>query len=203
MAENLSEEARALARLVSFSRNKYFYGKMLTERELTLEQCYMNRKRWLINRLGLGSGVLCGLEVELSEDGTRLLVHPGVAIDPLGREIIVPEAYCLADLRQPTDCQGNPSGDQIRGAATLYLCLCYHECNAEPVPVLVSDCDTRQGCAANLVLHLAGNFSLAENAPDYPQVANVNFKVFQSQFLQTVSSQGYYLSLGIWRLPPN
>ena len=151
MAENLSEEARALARLVSFSRNKYFYGKMLTERELTLEQCYMNRKRWLINRLGLGSGVLCGLEVEPSEDGTRLLVHPGVAIDPLGREILVPEVYCLANLRQPTDCLGNPSGNQIQGAATLYVCLCYHECNAEPVPVLVSDCDTRQGCAANLV----------------------------------------------------
>lgn len=151
MAENLSEEARALARLVSLSRNKYFYGKLLTERELTLEQGYMNRKRWLINRLGLGSGVLCGLEVELSADGTCLLVHPGVAIDPLGREIIVPEPYRLANLRQPTDCHGKPSGGPIEGAATLYVCLCYHECNAEPVPVLVSDCDTRQACAANMV----------------------------------------------------
>jgi hypothetical protein len=151
MADNLSEGETMLTRLVSFSRNRYFYGKFLTERDLTLEQGYVNRKRWLVNRLGLGSGVLCGLEVELSKDGSCLLVQPGVAIDPLGREIIVPEAYCLANPRQPTDCEGKPTGKAVDGAGTLYLCLCYRECDSEPVPVMVSDCETRQACAANMV----------------------------------------------------
>lgn len=151
MTGNLSDEGNLLARLVSPVRNRYFYGKMLTERDLTLEQTYLNRKRWLVNRLGLGSGVLCGLEVETSQDGQCVMVHPGVAIDPLGREIVVPEPYCLTNPRQMTDCLGNPLGDPIKGAAKVTLCLKYRECEAEPVPVLVSDCDTHEGCAANVV----------------------------------------------------
>ena len=70
-------------------RNHFFYGKLLDEMHLRLEQNYFNGKRHLLNRLALGHGVLCGLEVVV-EDGT-VWVTPGVAIDRHGREIIVPE----------------------------------------------------------------------------------------------------------------
>lgn len=149
MSDTLHNSAQHLARLSSPVRNHYFYGKLLTEKDLTLEQTYMNRKRWLINRLGLGSGVLCGLEVQVSEDGKCVIIQPGVAIDPLGREIIIPEAYCLENPRQPTDCMGKPQGEPITGEAVVHLCVAYHECEVDAVPVLVSDCDTRQDCAAN------------------------------------------------------
>ena len=46
---------------------------------------------------------------------------------------------------------GRPQGDPIQGKAVVHLCLAYHECEIEPVPALVSDCDTRQGCAANAI----------------------------------------------------
>lgn len=130
-------------------RNRYFYGKLLDVYHFEMEQTYLNRKRWLLNRLGLGAGVLCGLELELTEDG-QVLIHPGVAVDPHGREIVVPSAYCIEDPRQPTDSAGRPDGDPVEDGEVT-ICLVYHECAAEPTPVLVADCDTRQECAPGAI----------------------------------------------------
>ncbi len=141
----------ALKQLAAPARNKYFYGKLLDVMHFEMEQRYMNRKRWLLNRLGLGTGVLCGLEVVVAEDGQCLWIRPGVAVDPLGREIIAPQPYCLENIRQPTDRNGRPDGDPIAGAGVVTICLYYHECEVEPVPVLVGDCDTRQECANSTI----------------------------------------------------
>src|SRR5512136_2899485 len=92
-----------LNKLLAPERNHYYYGKLLDEHSLQMEQDYVNRKRWLLNRLGLGAGVLCGLEVTASADGKQLRISPGVAIDALGREIIVPEEWRF-DPWQVSDC---------------------------------------------------------------------------------------------------
>ncbi|NJL22531.1 MAG: hypothetical protein HC895_19685 [Leptolyngbyaceae cyanobacterium SM1_3_5] len=135
-----------LGQLTTPARNRYFYGKLLDAFHFDLEQSYFNRKRWLLNRLTLGAGVVCGLSLHLSNDKTRVCIAPGMAIDFLGREITVPEEFPI-DPRQPTDACGKPLGDRIAGAGVVTLCLDYLECEAEPVPVLVGDCDTRNGCA--------------------------------------------------------
>jgi hypothetical protein len=70
-------------------RNRYFYGKMLDVYHFELEQNYFNSKRWLLNRLVSGYGVVCGLNVLLSSDLKSLYVTPGVAIDKCGHEIVV------------------------------------------------------------------------------------------------------------------
>ena len=103
----------ALAELSSPARNNFFYGKLMGVQQFQLEQAYFLRQRWLLNRLGLGSGVLCGLEVVPTEDGQKLWLRPGVALDGLGREILVPSAYCIENPRQPTDDCGRPAGDQV------------------------------------------------------------------------------------------
>ena len=118
---------------------------------LELEQRYGNSKRWLINRLSLGQGVLCGLEVTASADGREVSVSPGVAIDGYGREIIVPETSRGIDVRQPTDDCGRPDGLPLRGAGTVTLYICYHECEAEPAAVLVSECGPERRCENGLV----------------------------------------------------
>ena len=128
----------------AFGRNSYFYGKLLDEHHFRMEQQYMNGKRWLLNRLGVGMGVLCGLDVRLSEEGAKLIVQPGVAIDACGREIIVPAAYCLDNPRQPTDALGSPEGEPIEPGGTLTLCLAYHECEADPIPVMACGCDVER-----------------------------------------------------------
>lgn len=150
MAECLNGNLEILKQLATPTRNRYFYGKLLDAFHLEMEQAYFNRKRWLINRLLQGSGVVCGLNVIATEDGQKVWVQPGVAIDPLGREIIVPAAYCLENPRQPTDACGQPSGEPISEGA-VFLCLAYHECAADLMPVLVGDCDTRQNCAPSTV----------------------------------------------------
>jgi hypothetical protein len=131
-------------------RNHYFYGKLLDVRHFEMEQWYGIEQRRLLNRLGVGAGVLCGLEVTATAEG-QLQIEPGVALDGLGREIVVPAAYCIQDPAQPTDDLGKPDGDPLtEGQVTV--CLAYHECETEPAPVLVGDCDTEQSCAPSKVM---------------------------------------------------
>lgn len=79
-------------KMIPFERNKYFYGKLLTVRDFEIEQRYFNDKRRMINRLLMGPGILAGLETMLLDDKT-LMIQPGVAIDFLGREIVVESPY--------------------------------------------------------------------------------------------------------------
>lgn len=151
MAEQLCADDDVLNRLATPTRNRYFYGKLLDAFHFNLEQRYFNRKRWFLNRLAIGSGVLCGLQVAPTEDGMQIVVGPGAALDPLGREVIVPVASPAIDPRQPTDACGKPFGDRIEGEETVHICLTYHECEAEPVPVLVGDCDAPKTCVPNVV----------------------------------------------------
>ena len=88
MADQTISEA-TLRGLAAPERNRYFYGKLLDDRHLTMEQCYALKKRWMLNRLTLGTGVLCGLRVIACADGS-IAVTAGVAIDGVGREIVVP-----------------------------------------------------------------------------------------------------------------
>ncbi|HEX7582192.1 MAG TPA: Ig-like domain-containing protein [Gaiellaceae bacterium] len=128
-------------------RNRYFYGKLLDEYHLELEQSYFLDARRLLNRLTVGFGVVCGLGVSVTANG--LVIAPGVAIDGLGREIVVPTPIRVADPTQLTDDCGKPGGKATLPEVTL--CLAYHECETEPVPVLISDCDVREGCAAGAI----------------------------------------------------
>lgn len=127
-----------IAGLVTPPRNNYFYGKLLDESHLRMEQSYFNQKRWMMNRLGLGSGVLCGLQAVVQ--GDHICFSKGVVIDGKGREIVVSEAL-LVDPKKITDDMGVPTGEVI-GEGGAYVCLAYRECPAEPVPVLVTDCDS-------------------------------------------------------------
>jgi hypothetical protein len=72
-------------------RNRYFYGKLLDAHHFELETGYFNQKRWLINRMVLGYGVVCGLDVRPGGERDTIVVTPGLALDGWGREIIVPE----------------------------------------------------------------------------------------------------------------
>ncbi len=143
------EDSQAPTRLATPERNAYFFGKLLGVSDFDLEQDYFNSKRWLMNRLLAGSGVVCGLGVAPAVDGTRLVIEPGVAIDGWGREIIVPEQSLPFDPRVLRDAEGNTSGS-IEGEGTVVISLCYHECGAEPAPVLAPGCDPEGDCASSV-----------------------------------------------------
>ncbi len=146
---NLSDTGR-MGALSAPRRNNYFYGKLMDVPHFQMEQTYLIHQRWLLNRLSLGQGVLCGLGV--AAQGAQICVTPGVAIDALGREIVVPVNTCLDPWQLTDDC-GQASGPLTRNQAhQVYLCLAYGECTTDYMPVLVTDCNTREACSPGTIV---------------------------------------------------
>ncbi len=103
----------------SSERNNYFFGKLMTVRDFESEQIYMNSKRRLGNRMLCGVGIVSGLDVILVDNKTFSL-EPGMALDYMGREIVVSEPY----VRRLNVIKGF---EENKDKGTLYLCLNYKE----------------------------------------------------------------------------
>ncbi|MFI0607079.1 MAG: hypothetical protein ACH37Z_04190 [Anaerolineae bacterium] len=147
-------------------RNNYFHGKLMDAYHFQMETDYHNAKRWLLNRMNLGWGVACGLNV-LPVDGVKhsIRVTAGMAIDAWGREIIVPGD--TNPIRIPRDViaaasrgvsgmglRGSPESaehkrhvDHSAAEAWVHVGLEYHECLQDPMPVLAGECGSA-GCEA-------------------------------------------------------
>jgi hypothetical protein len=125
-------------KLSHFQRVNYYFGKMMTVRDFQDQQKYYNEKRWMLNRLGLGWGVLCGLKVEPCANGEDpvVIVHPGFALDRNGNEIWVAEPSTL-NLKEYL-------GDSLpeEEPTEYYITIKYKECPIEPRPIPVEDCGT-------------------------------------------------------------
>jgi len=92
-----------------FEKNKYFYGKLMTVRDFEAEQQYFDGKRYLINRLLHGTGIVCGFEnVKLiKKEGEPLelnFIDGGMALTCCGHEIVVPSGT----QKQILDEKGEP-----------------------------------------------------------------------------------------------
>jgi hypothetical protein len=108
-----------------FERNRYFYGKLLTVRDFESEQKYLNDKRRLLNRLLFGSGVVAGMQVVAVDDKT-ITVEMGLAIDYIGREIVVPSPVTL----KLSMIDGFTNNEYKKN---VYLYVAYDEKGREPV----------------------------------------------------------------------
>lgn len=129
-------------------RNRYFHGKKLDVRHFELEQDYLNNKRWLLNRLVSGFGVVCGLDVIGCDNDhpDTVIVTQGLAIDKWGREIIVVQDS------QPVKVARAKAGDTQPGQEnSIHICLEYLECEADPAPVLASECENGQRCMPDTI----------------------------------------------------
>jgi hypothetical protein len=131
-------------------RNNYFYGKLLDDDNLRLEQTYLNRKRWMLNRLALGKGVVCGLNVTWTQD--RVRISPGVAIDGCGREIVVPEPIEVNPWQTTDDCGRSSTLLAIEGVQKVFFCLAFVDCPTDYTPVLVTDCDSPDKVAPSTIV---------------------------------------------------
>lgn len=121
-----------------FERLRYYFGKMMTVRDFTDQQNYFNEKRWLLNRAGLGWGVLYGLKVKPhATNNAIVLVEPGLALDKNGNEIMV----CQEQGLNLEKVVGAPPVSSPPEPVCFYVYLQYKECLAEPSPVPVEDCE--------------------------------------------------------------
>lgn len=143
-------EARA------FTRNNYFTGKLLVERDFTDEQRYYREKMRMHHQRLHGAGVVCGLRVrshEREDCRTRYLVlEPGSAIDCCGHDILVAEPETI-DLETFPAIRELIESTEDDADHSLRVCIRYRECPTEEIPVLYDECgcdDTQ--CAPNRIL---------------------------------------------------
>jgi len=71
-------------------RLSYFKGQFLQEEDFNAEQAYHIRMRRLHNRALHTWGVVEGLEVTQAAGTNSIVVAPGIAIDKMGQEIVLP-----------------------------------------------------------------------------------------------------------------
>lgn len=167
--------------LKSPRRNRFFHGKLMDAYHFELETNYLNAKRWLINRLLIGTGAVCGLDVCPGKNPNEIVITPGVAIDGVGREIIVPCEITLplplppkvitastggpyeppppavAGTRRTGSTYGGDDDDEEEeeeeneDTGWVTVFLCYHECMEDPTPVLAGDCNGSQPCTPGTI----------------------------------------------------
>ena len=77
------------------TRNNYFTGKLLVERDFTDEQFYFREKIRLHHQRLHGTGVVCGLDIRQYPNAAcqnqLVILEPGSAIDCCGHDILVAE----------------------------------------------------------------------------------------------------------------
>ncbi len=137
-------------------RNNYYLGKLMKAQDFIDEQSYLNEKRWMVNRLGLGWGVFCGLKVRPHRhDRRKVVVEPGFAIDPYGHEILVCQEETVDLLPGLDDCPPGGSAEKQADkpgpkSHLLYLSVKYRECGVNPSPVLIDSCEGhKEECVYN------------------------------------------------------
>jgi hypothetical protein len=145
-------------------RNRYFHGKLLDVYHFDLETAYHSDLRKLLNRLVAGYGVLCGLDVEASDDGKRVAITAGTAIDKIGRVIIktgkpthhaIPPDVLPAPDEDNSDKPARQKQDEAiqqkppeeEQEAWVTVAICYRECPGDPTPILAGDCTEGLKCA--------------------------------------------------------
>ncbi len=143
-----------LSELPDFLRLSYFHGQMLAATDFRCEQAYFVEKLKLRNRCLHGYGVACGLQVSPissadpcdsgSEDHQpRVTLHPGVAVDCLGNEIVIRRGYPVELL--PLLC--GEDRDKFHDGDCVYLCVEYCERPAGPTRgVYVDSCGGVADC---------------------------------------------------------
>ena len=155
----------------ALTRNHYFTGKLMVERDFTDEQLYFLERLRLHNQRLHGTGVVCGLEVKQHDNPAcqdrYLILKPGSAVDCCGHDILVAleeilDLHAFPNVKALID---QPDGKEH----ALRLCIRYQECPTEEIPVLYDECgcDDSQ-CAPNRILE---SFSIEveiDPPPDAP-----------------------------------
>ena len=118
-----------------YERNQFYQGKLLTQQEFISEQRYMNDKRRLINRFLHGVGVVSGLQL-VALDEKNMSLEAGVALDNLGRELVVAKPQVL----QLNQIEGfDELKMDVGETRRIYMCMIYDEKDLYPTSAAGND----------------------------------------------------------------
>lgn len=135
-----------LSELPDFLRLTYFHGQMLAACDFQGEQAYFVEKLRLRNRCLHGYGVACGLRVspvrsendcgaDPDQHQPRITLHPGVALDCLGNEIVV-RRDCPVELLPLLSAQDR---GKFHDGDSVCLCIEYCERAVRPTRGVYAD----------------------------------------------------------------
>jgi hypothetical protein len=146
--------------LQCFDRPRFFTGQLLTESELNSMQEYGIAKQKLHNRYLHGCGIVCGLEVTCHDcDSELVTVHPGLALDCCGNEIVVCDSVDFNVIKAIAQCRKVEKRDcdpwrtpVSRNCDDIEQEWCitirYREQVGKPTTALVSQAGNRCGCGS-------------------------------------------------------
>jgi hypothetical protein len=124
----------------------YNLGMVLGVDDFTQEFAYLSgHDQWLARDL-IGYGTVSGLRVftEADAKGPRVVVEPGVALNPHGQLIRVPTAQCayLNDWLKLEATRTRLLARVVSPPTTIrvYVVLCYRECPTDKVPIPGEPC---------------------------------------------------------------
>ena len=126
-----------MAQFRQFERPRFFTGELLTADDLQTEQDYFRGKLRLHNRFLHGWGIVTGLVVTIDQ-GTAVVVSPGLALDCAGNELVLSAAeqislsglsgrryvtieYLEVQVGQLPSLQGETEFSRMREAVRLEL----------------------------------------------------------------------------------
>jgi hypothetical protein len=143
-----------LSELPDFLRLRYFHGQMLAACDFQREQAYFVEKLRLRNRCLHGYGVACGLLVSAvppadscgsarDPQQPRVTLHPGVAVDCLGNEIVIRRDTTVELLALLSD----QDHARFTDGGRVYLCIEYCERAVGPARGVYTDaCGATADC---------------------------------------------------------
>jgi hypothetical protein len=125
----------------------YNIGMVLGVDDFTQEFAYLSGRDQSMVRDLIGYGTVRGLRVATEIDsvkGPRVIVDPGVAVSPSGQMICVPTARCAYPGTGSAIMTriSHPLFVAPRFLATLYVVLCYRDCQIDNVPIAGEPCRT-------------------------------------------------------------
>jgi hypothetical protein len=146
----ISSAGEMVERFGGDKRVRYFAGQLLTAADFQDEQQYLIRKRRRHNQALHGRGVVSGLDVRVSLDGSTpaVVVEPGLALDRNGREIELSVPVTLA---------------LSKSDYSLYIIAEYAERDTDPVPL---PGDTNETTASRVEEGASIRLSTDEDAGD-------------------------------------
>jgi hypothetical protein len=170
MSQQGDHQSSNSSELHHFEKNRYFQGKLMTARDMLTDQQYHTDRLETISKQTFGTGILTGLTVsEFTDEGDRIqvTVEPGLALDPMGRPIVV---------RNPsTQTIPKPDGDE------LFLYIEHDTELKDPVPVPGKEPLSNEDSEESRILEVF-TITARETAPDqYKTVTPFEFPDFDTR----------------------
>ncbi|HZI15773.1 MAG TPA: hypothetical protein VE153_35735 [Myxococcus sp.] len=130
-----------------FTQLRFHYGMLLGAEDFATEQREKVLRRRLHQAMLHGAGTVWGLRLDMGpeQEGRRrqVIVRPGLAVDPLGRDLYVDQDQCLdiTGLARHAIWAELPAAPTGTGRKRAHVVLRHETCLAQPVPAITPPCN--------------------------------------------------------------